>query len=85
MRTDAKERFGYRLLTHKDRREMTNSYWSYMYGGFVGNRQFVPSAGAEPLHGREKEEFKTEWYRIRNILVNSGYDLSKIRIVRGLK
>lgn len=56
-----------------------------MYGGFVGNRQFVPSTGAEPLHGREKEEFKTEWYRIRNILVNSGYDLSKIKLVRGLK
>ena len=64
---------------------MSTNYYNFMYGGFVNNRQFVPSAGAEPLHGREKEEFKTEWYRLRNVLTNSGYDLSKIKLVRGLK
>ena len=67
------------------RKELSTNYYNFLYGGFVNNRQFVPSAGAEPLHGREKEEFKTEWYRLRNVLTNSGYDLSKIKLVRGLK
>lgn len=61
---------------------MANSYWSYMYGGFANPKDYLPGNGAEALHGIEKEEFITEWYRIRNVLINSGYNLDKIKIVR---
>lgn len=61
MRTDAKEKFGYRLLMQKDRREMANSYWSRMYG------EFAPptTQGAECLHGKEKIEFEREWLKMQ--------------------
>lgn len=64
---------------------MENNFWNYMYGGFVNPKDYMAGNGAEALHGREKEEFATEWYRIRNVLINSGYDLSKIKIVRGIR
>lgn len=61
---------------------MANSYWSYMYGGFANPKDYLAGNGAEALRGRDKEEFATEWYRIRNVLMNSGYDLNKIKLVR---
>lgn len=64
---------------------MGNSYWNYMYGGFMDNQRFVPKTGHEPLHGKEKDKFIEEWTRLRYVLTNSGYDLDKIKIVRGLK
>lgn len=54
---------------------MGNSYYSRMYG------RFKPFEGREALNGQDKFEFIGKWNKTVNRLKDSGYDLSKIKII----
>lgn len=55
---------------------MANSYWSRMYGSYR------PDYGESALKGEDKYKFRDEWIATVQKLRDSGYDLSKIQLVK---